>query len=251
MAAHAQSPVTYDDADPHHESAHHGHVIIRPRTLVAVLAVLLVFTILTVFCSRFEVWAAHKFQVDIPQLVNVAICLSIAVVKSALVALFFMQLKYDTKLNMTIFISCLFAFSLFLFFSMTDLGTRAAVYSYKAGEIQPGGQGIDTQVKEGEKVVRGIDTGQKGIVAWARQRRIDQIGELQSQGLLQPALAPGETAEARWEHEASILRHTEHDTGPAVSTANRQVKPAPGPTPDLYKRDAELNQEGGEGHGGH
>ena len=39
---------------------------------------LLFFTVLTVFCSRAEVWFAHKFDVEIPQLVNVAIALSIA-----------------------------------------------------------------------------------------------------------------------------------------------------------------------------
>src|SRR5215470_7187855 len=120
MAVHP-SQTGYDDTDPHHDLPSHGHVIIRPRTLVAVLAALLTFTVLTVFCSRAEVWAAHKFHVEIPQLVNVLIALSIAVVKSILVAMFFMQLKYDAPLNAIIFLFCLFAFTLFLFFSMTDL----------------------------------------------------------------------------------------------------------------------------------
>lgn len=241
MAAHSQSIATYDDADPHHEE-HHGHVIIRPRTLISVLLILLFFTVLTVFCSRFEVWAAAKFNVEIPQLVNVLIALSIAVVKSILVAMFFMQLKYDTKLNAVIFISCLFAFALFLFFSMTDLGTRAAVYSFKSGEIQKGGQGIETSH---------VNTQNKGIVIWARERRIQQIGELQSQGTLVPPLRPGETAEARWEKEASVFRHGTHDAAPEANTANRQVKPTPGPTPGLFESDANREGAAEHGHGGH
>ena len=252
MAAHAHTPEAFDPDDPHHLIAHHGHVIVRPRTLVAVLTVLLVFTVTTVFCSRFEVWFAHKFDVDIPQIVNVLICLSIAVVKSILVAMFFMQLKYDNPLHTIIFLFCLFALALFLFFSMTDLGTRAAVYAFKSGEIQQGGLGIDTQVKDQHgAVLRGVDTGQDGIVKWAKQRRIMQIDDQQGQGLLQPPLAPGETAEARWEFEAEVF-HAAHGVqpkkAPTASTASLQVAPPPGPTPDLFTPDALLKPKGGE-HG--
>jgi cytochrome c oxidase subunit IV len=252
MAAHVQT--NYDDADPHHELASHGHVIIRPRTLIAVLSALLMFTVLTVFCSRFEVWAAHKFHVDIPQLVNVLICLSIAVVKSVLVAMFFMQLKYDNPLNAIVFLFCLFAFSLFLFFSMTDLGTRAMVYAYKSGEIQKGGLGVNTQVKdERGNVLRGIDTGQLGIVEWSRKQRIEELSNRAAAGTLKPALAPGETPEARWEKEAAIMRHAE-PAPPPVNTANRTVVPARGPTPDLFTPDSMLESrsaEHGREHGGH
>src|SRR5258708_17437809 len=115
MTAHAHKPEAFDPDDPHHLIAHRGHVIIRPRTLVAVLLALLVFTVTTVFCSRAEVWAAHKFDVEIPQIINVLICLSIAVVKSILVAMFFMQLNYDNPLHSIIFLFCLFALALFLF----------------------------------------------------------------------------------------------------------------------------------------
>jgi caa(3)-type oxidase subunit IV len=250
MAAHAHE--AFDPADPHHEILHHGHVIIRPRTLVAVLALLLLFTVTTVAASRGEVWFAHKFNVEIPQLVNVLIALSIAVVKTLLVGLFFMQLKYDNPLHSILMLFCLFAVALFLCFAMTDLGTRGVVYAYKSGEIQRGGMGIDTQVKDDKgTVLRGVDTGQLGIVAWARQRRINEIGQLQADGLLRPPLGPGETAEERWEKEAAAM-HAAHGVQPrpaqTSSSANRQIKPHEGPTPDLYTPDALLKPKGEE-HG--
>lgn len=241
MASHPVQ-TAYDDADPHHESHHHGHVIVQPRTLIAVLVALLAFTVLTVFASRFEVWFAEKFHVEIPNIVNILVCLSIASVKGALVAMFFMQLKYDSALNTVIFLFCLFALVLFLFFSMTDLGTRAAIYPYKSGEIQKGGMGIDASK------IGGGNTGSDGIVAWAKKARIELISERHAQGTLVPPLAPGETAEMRWAVEAAKMRHTHEDHAPVVSTANRHHKPAPGPTPNLYTPDAEL-QKHDDGHG--
>lgn len=140
MHAHAASQ-HFDELDPHHQ-IHAEHVIVRASTLLVVLVVLLAFTILTVAASRLETWAAGYFDVVIPQWVNVAVVLFIAVVKSALVAMYFMQLKYDSPLNALVFLFCLFAFGLFLFFCMTDLATRDAVYSFKAGEVMRGGIGL-------------------------------------------------------------------------------------------------------------
>jgi cytochrome c oxidase subunit 4 len=245
MAAHAQE--NFDPVDPHHLIAHHGHVILRPRTLVAVLGALLFFTVLTVACSRTEVWIAHKFDVEIPQLVNVLIALSIAVVKSVLVGMFFMQLKYDNPLHSILMLFCMFAVVLFLFFAMTDLGTRGVVYSYKSGEIQKGGMGIDTQVKGEHGEVSGVDTEHLGIVVWAKKARIEQIGQLNSQHQLQPPLADKETPEERWEKEAAVFHAGHGAEKPVVkaNTANKQVK-REGPTPDLYTPDALLKPAASE-----
>jgi caa(3)-type oxidase subunit IV len=139
--AHAPAHAPAQD-DPHGDlEGHHGHVILPVSTLLAVLVILLFFTILTVAASRAEVWIAATFHVDIPQWVNVSIALSIAVIKSALVAMFFMQLKYDSAVNTLVFLFCLFAFALFLFSTMTDLHARSIVYPYKAGEHIRGGTG--------------------------------------------------------------------------------------------------------------
>src|SRR5262249_39365100 len=135
-------------------------------TIWGVLAILLVFTVLTVFAARAEEWFTSTFNTDFPQILNVAIALSIAVVKSVLVAMYFMQLKYDDPLNSIIFLFCLFAFGLFMFFCTCDLSSRGAIYTYKVGEIQRGGMGIQTPY---------LNTGGKPIVQWAREKRMDDI----------------------------------------------------------------------------
>ncbi len=187
--AHAHDP---ELADPHgFTGGHEGHVILRTSTLVTVLMILLFFTVLTVAASRAETWASAYFNITIPQWVNVAVVLSIAVVKSAFVALFFMQLKYDNPLNGLVFLFCLFALGLFLFFSMTDLGTRAAVYPEKAGEFIVGGTGLS-------------DAPGKPLAVTKREQAIERMG-------------PEKFAEAE---AAAHADHAHEDHGPA-SSANR------------------------------
>lgn len=138
---------TFDPTDPHGFHAHdtHGHVILSLRTLLGVLVALMVFTVLTVFASRFEVWIAEAFHVEIPQIVNVAIAMSIAVVKALLVALFFMQLRYDAPLNSMIFAFCILTFGVFLSFTAIDLFGRDAIDPTKQGELVAGGVGNVTR----------------------------------------------------------------------------------------------------------
>jgi cytochrome c oxidase subunit 4 len=173
-------PLSEDDyeqrmLDPHHvhdEEHGHGHVIVSTFTLLNVLAVLLVLTILTVFASRSEVWIAETFDVLIPQWVNVSIAMSIAVVKGSLVCLFFMQLKYDKRLNAAIFLFCLFAAALFLGLTSLDLGQRDTVYEWRAGEVSPGGRPV--QLTRG---VGGSETISDPIALHARQKYINEHGE--------------------------------------------------------------------------
>lgn len=163
--------------DPHHAHAQdkhghdhdHGHVIVSTFTLINVLVVLLVLTVLTVFASRAEVWIAETFDVLIPQSVNVAIAMSIAVVKGALVCLFFMQLKYDNRLNAAIFLFCLFAAGLFLGLTSIDLGRRATIYEWRAGEVSPGGRPV--------QLSRGDENIADPIALHARNRYIAVHGE--------------------------------------------------------------------------
>ena len=129
--------------DPHgfHDGEHHGHTIVSLRILGLVLGLLLVFTVLTVGLSRGEVWIAESLNVHIPQWVNVAIAMSIAVVKGTLVALFFMQLKYDNPLNAIIFLFCLCALGTFLGFTAIDMSNRGHINEWESGEITLGGTG--------------------------------------------------------------------------------------------------------------
>ncbi len=143
----SQAKPAFDPLDPHgfHTGDTHGHVIVSLRTLLGVLVALLVLTVLTVFASRFEVFIAEAFQVEVPQSVNVLIAMSIAVIKGLLVVLFFMQLRYDSPLNAMIFAFCLLTMGIFLSFTALDLFTREAVDRIKEGEIVAGGLGNFTR----------------------------------------------------------------------------------------------------------
>lgn len=155
----------FDPADPHgfHAGEHHGHVIISPVVLINVLLALVFFTVLTVAISRAEIWIAELFNLNIPHWVNVSIALSIATIKSVLVCMYFMQLKYDKPLNSLIFLFCLFAVALFLGFSMLDMGTQGLVYRYSSRPIMTGGTGFG-QSRESDIVTR---SGMP-IIEWAK-----------------------------------------------------------------------------------
>lgn len=125
-----------------HGHGDHGHTIVPIITLRLVLASLLFFTVLTVFLSRGEAWLSNFLNFDIPQWVNVVIALSIATVKTAIVVLYFMQLKYDNPLNAMIFIFTLLTVAFFLGFTMIDLGNRQTIDRFKGVSISPGGTGL-------------------------------------------------------------------------------------------------------------
>jgi cytochrome c oxidase subunit IV len=121
--------------------AHHGHVIVPKRTLVAVLAILMTFTALTVLAANAESFIAHAFDVQLPGWMNVAVALSIAVVKSIIVAAYFMQLRYDNPMNTCIAVFTFMVVACFLGFTMIDLGLRDALEPIKAQHIEVGGTG--------------------------------------------------------------------------------------------------------------
>ncbi|MBL8763108.1 MAG: cytochrome C oxidase subunit IV family protein [Phycisphaerae bacterium] len=139
-------------ADPHahaadHPRTHghwnpHTHVVVSARTLTSVLVILLVFTFLTVGAAKAEQFVMYTIGFPLPGWVNVAVALSIAVVKAVLVAMFFMQLKYDNPMNSLVMIFCLMALASFLGFTMLDLGQRNSIYPFKSEYIVPGGTGI-------------------------------------------------------------------------------------------------------------
>jgi caa(3)-type oxidase subunit IV len=118
---------------------HDSHVIIGPFQLRAVLGILLFFTALTVGLAQVEVFVAGFFDVVLPWWVNVAVAMSIAVVKTLLVMAIFMQLRYDNPINSILMAFCFFALFLFLFFSGLDLFTRDRIYDFKAGQVAAGG----------------------------------------------------------------------------------------------------------------
>jgi cytochrome c oxidase subunit 4 len=95
-------------ADSHGEGHGIGHVIALP-VLIAVFLALIVLTVVTVVASYLplgdlEIWVA----------------MSIATVKAALVAAYFMHLRYDNPLNAVLFLIGLLFVGLFVGFVLMD-----------------------------------------------------------------------------------------------------------------------------------
>ena len=101
--------VSYDST--HHQpddGAIHPHIM-SPKVLLAVYVALVVLTVLTVGITKVNF---GNF--------NVGVALTIAVVKAALVILYFMHLKYDSPFNGLVLIIALLFVALFIWFAMQD-----------------------------------------------------------------------------------------------------------------------------------
>src|SRR5690242_2419865 len=97
-------------AEPHFEPSSH----ISPISMyVGIWAALMVFTGITVFAATVEL---HTF--------NIVVALLIATIKGTLVVLFFMHLKYSTKLTMVTVIAALFWLFIMFSLTLTDYLTR-------------------------------------------------------------------------------------------------------------------------------
>src|SRR5690606_24035906 len=118
-----------------HGHKDHGHVIVNIWTLRTVLGALLFFTLATVAAAWIEEWVSLAFNVVIPQWINVFVALSIAVVKTTLVVLFFMQLKYDNPLNAMVFVFTILTVAFFLGFTAFDAGNRDTLDRFKRHAI--------------------------------------------------------------------------------------------------------------------
>ena len=236
--AHATTPAEFaasEDVqlDPHGFGAghHHGHVILSSFSLRAVLSVLLVLTGLTVFCALGEQWASLTFDFIFPRWVNVAVAMSIAVVKALIVAAVFMQLKYDNPINSMIMLFCLFALALFLGFTSLDVCFRDRVEAFKAGDIVLGGTGAShlsrSAMVDGKRVTVTVT---KPITTFAREGALERLG-------------PEEFA--RQEAEAHAHGHHAHAESPWSTSTNRS-RPRTGFTPALFD---DAPAAGEHGHG--
>ncbi|MBS1802344.1 MAG: cytochrome C oxidase subunit IV family protein [Acidobacteria bacterium] len=95
------------------EHEHHHHVV-PPRIYITILLTLLVFTAATVGAS----------YIDLGPL-NPVIALAIAATKMILVVLFFMHVKYSTKLTKLTVGAGLFTFLVLVGMTLSDYWTRA------------------------------------------------------------------------------------------------------------------------------
>lgn len=226
------APSQFDELDPHGYAkghGHHGHHIISAFTLRAVLLALLVLTIATVGQAQLEQYIVHRFDIDLPRWVNVAVVMTIAVIKGCMVALFFMGLKYDNPMNAVILCFTLFAFGLFLGFTMGDLGSRDFVYRYKMGEIQKGGIGNVSRQINGQ-----ADTVTGPIVTYVREKKLAELG--------------GDVERFK-QIEADVQPHgVAHEEPPVPISTSSHSRPRTGVTDGLFDTANPSGSQAAEGH---
>ena len=95
------------------EHEHHHHVV-PPRIYITILLALLVGTAVTVWASFIEMGP-----------LNPVIALAIAATKMILVVLFFMHVKYSTKLTKLTVAAGVFTFLILVGVTLSDYWTRA------------------------------------------------------------------------------------------------------------------------------
>jgi cytochrome c oxidase subunit 4 len=106
---HASHEHDYDDGEVH------AHVN-SPLFMIAVFAMLIVLTIITVAVSYVDLGTANTF-----------VAIGIATLKASLVATFFMHLKGDKPIHAIIFVGAFVFLAIFLGLSNDDLTTRGHV----------------------------------------------------------------------------------------------------------------------------
>jgi cytochrome c oxidase subunit 4 len=80
----------------HAEHAEHSHHVVPTKVYYAVFAALMILTVITVEAARFDLGHPEVFGLRVP--LNVIVALLIAGTKAALVVLFFMHVKYSSRL---------------------------------------------------------------------------------------------------------------------------------------------------------
>jgi len=95
--------------------AHGSHHIIPLRTLLTVFGGLVFLTLLTVWTGT-AAW--------IPPVLHIPVAILIAGIKTALVVMYFMGLKYDNKVNTLAFLLSIVFVIIFLTFTMIDALSR-------------------------------------------------------------------------------------------------------------------------------
>ena len=100
------------------------HHIVSPRIYLAILGALLVATGLTVWASYIDLGEWH-IAPGLTIFWNPVVALAIACAKGTLVVLFFMHVKYSTKLTKLTILSGFFVFLALIGMTLSDYVTRA------------------------------------------------------------------------------------------------------------------------------
>ena len=96
------------------EPTHHAEHIVGPKVYLAIFGALLFFTALTVAASFVDMYAF-----------NAVVALAIACIKAVLVILFFMHVKYSSRLTKLTVAAGVFTFFVLITMTLTDYISRA------------------------------------------------------------------------------------------------------------------------------
>lgn len=113
---------TATHAEKHNPADPHAHHIVSFKLLVGIFAALMVLTFATVAAT----W------VDLGYTNNLILAMVIAVIKAALVMLYFMHLRWDSPFNSLIAIGALLFIAIFIIACITDTD------QYKTNYVPPG-----------------------------------------------------------------------------------------------------------------
>lgn len=143
----SNTPQTLNDTvDPHEtlsrDEAHAAHVHITPYwPMFWVFVLLLAFTALTVWSSNIHhLWIGNT-EIVLGTTLHILIAMTIAVIKAALVAAYFMHLRYDQPMNTVVAGATVFAVILFIGLTVTDSGTRNVIDPIEHVKVVAGGDG--------------------------------------------------------------------------------------------------------------
>jgi cytochrome c oxidase subunit IV len=160
MAENTHHTSPHDPAD----HGHHGHHILSAGLLLRTFGALVLFTIITVALA----FAERNDIVHFGEVGSVAVALFIAGIKATLVAMFFMALKYDNKVNALAFLMGIVFLAVFFVFTFLDTGFRG---QWEFGAFE--GRTVDEALME--------------------QRRAEQAEEALQGRFQPPVAAPGDT----------------------------------------------------------
>jgi len=107
-----------------HENDNHDHIV-SPMIYLTILLCLLFFTGLTVAASFVDLGQMRLFDTGFTLYWNPVVALAIACTKMTLVVLFFMHVKYSTKLTKLTVISGFFIFMALIGMTLSDYVSRA------------------------------------------------------------------------------------------------------------------------------
>ncbi|MCB9542945.1 MAG: cytochrome C oxidase subunit IV family protein [Myxococcales bacterium] len=107
---------THDEHAAHAEGKDHHHHVTPMPVYFAVFGALMVLTAITVWIAQFHFGAA-----------NTLVAMLVATIKASLVALIFMHLLYDERLNAVAFGFGLIFVALFFIFTLADVMTRGYI----------------------------------------------------------------------------------------------------------------------------